>query len=91
MSEYISTCRRQVTTDVGEFMLEQRNIGFEPNDGKWVVTQLPGLFWSEIGVLYQRRPGAFLGVFDTLELAYKAAYEAERQPERVKMLSCVRA
>jgi hypothetical protein len=75
-----------VKTDAGEFYAEQRNAGFEPNDGAWVVTQLPELYWSGAGVLRQRRPEKFLGVFATPELAVAAIEGAELQPIEDRMV-----
>lgn len=72
--------RETVTTDAGTFEMEQRNEGFEPNDGRWIVSQHPELFWSSYGTLRQRRPGAFLGVFETHADALCAVSDAQPQP-----------
>ena len=73
-----------VTTAAGEFMIEQRNVGFADNDGRWIVSQLPELYWSNIGVLRQRRPGAFLGVFEDRAAADAAIATAAPLPEHDK-------
>jgi hypothetical protein len=82
MTEYRSNSERTVTTPVAEFLMGQRNAGYADNDGRWVVHQLPELYWSAIGVLRRRRPGVFLGVFDNEAAALAAIEAAERQPER---------
>ena len=69
-----------VTTSAGEFMIVQRNEGFAVNDGKWVVTQLPELYWSGIGVLRQRRAEQFIGVFGTPVDVVEAIEAAEAMP-----------
>lgn len=56
---------QRVTTGAGEFMIQQRNMGYEVNDGKWVATQLPELYRGGAGEWRQRRPEYFLGVFGT--------------------------
>ena len=76
---YVSNNRHCVKTEAAEFMLEQRNVGFADNDGQWIVSQLPELFWNGIGVLTQRRPGAFLGVFADKAAADKAVADATAQ------------
>lgn len=64
-----------IETETGTFYVEQRNAGFEPNDGKWIVTQLPELYWTTYGTLHRRRSGKSLGIFvDPAEAA--AAIEA---------------
>jgi hypothetical protein len=77
---YVSNNKRSVATDAGEFLIEQRNVGYEPNDGKWLVSQLPELYWTGYGFLRQRRSGKFLGVFDTLSDANTAIENATVQP-----------
>lgn len=69
-----------VETEAGTFYAEQRNAGFEPNDGKWVVTQLPDLYWTGYGTLRRSRPGKSLGVFDSPAEAVAAIEAAEPQP-----------
>lgn len=69
-----------VETEVGTFYVEQRNAGFEPNDGKWLVTQLPELYWTTCGTLHRRRPGKPLGVFADTAGAAEAINVAEQQP-----------
>jgi hypothetical protein len=69
-----------VETEVGTFYVEQRNAGFEPNDGKWIVTQLPELYWTTHGTLHRRRPGKPLGAFATTTEAAAAIEAAELQP-----------
>lgn len=78
---YVSNNDKWITNNIGTFHLEQRNVGFADNDGRWVVTQSPELYWSASGVLYYKARGAFLGVFDTETLALVAVESAERQPE----------
>lgn len=75
-----------VKTDAGEFMIVQRNEGFDRNDHQWVVTQLAELYWSNIGVLRQRRPEKFLGVFPSLVDMVEAIEAAELQPIKDKMV-----
>jgi len=75
-----------VKTEAGEFMAVQRNQGYATNDGHWVVTQLPELYWSGIGVLRQRRPSSFLGAFATPELAAAAIESATLQPVADRMV-----
>ena len=75
-----------VKTDVAEFSVEQRNEGFADNDGQWIVTQGIELYWSNIGVLRQRRPEKFLGVFPTTEAVVAAILAAEPQPIVDKMV-----
>lgn len=79
---YVSNNETSVKTAAGEFMLTQRNAGFTDNDGKWIVSQLPELYWSSIGFLRQRRPGALLGIFDTQAEAYAAVAAAAPAPVR---------
>jgi hypothetical protein len=74
-----------IKTSVGEFMVVQRNAGYADNDGHWTVTQLAELYWSPIGVLRQRRPGLFLGVFDTPAAAMASIEDAVPQPIDDKM------
>lgn len=77
---YISNNKRSIKTEIAEFMIEQRNVGFNNNDGRWIVSQLSENYWSDAGFLRQRRPGAFLGVFDTEADALAAIDAAEVQP-----------
>ncbi|SCL32961.1 hypothetical protein GA0070616_4600 [Micromonospora nigra] len=83
---YVSNHEDTITTDAAEFAIAQRNIGFADNDGRWIVSQLPDLYWSPIGVLRQRRPGAFLGAFDTREVAEAAISAAQPLPEQDAMV-----
>lgn len=69
-----------IKTGAGEFYANQRNEGYADNDGRWVVHQQPELYWSTAGVLRQRRPGAFLGIFDTTTQAEAAISAATQQP-----------
>jgi hypothetical protein len=69
-----------VETEVGTFYVEQRNAGFEPNDGAWIVTQLPELYWTTYGTLRRRRPVKRLGVFADIADAVEAIEAAEPQP-----------
>lgn len=68
-----------IRTDAVEFMVEQRNAGFADNDGKWIVSQLPELYWSH-GELRQLRGSLFLGVFDTRADAVIVIESAKLQP-----------
>ena len=67
--------------DGAEFMIIQRNAGYADNDGRWVASLQPELFWSNIGTLRRRRAARFLGVFDTKSDALMAIIEADRGPE----------
>lgn len=67
--------------DGAEFMIVQRNAGYADNDGRWIATLLPELFWSNIGTLRRRRASRFLGVFETKADALLAIIEADRGPE----------
>jgi hypothetical protein len=49
-------------------------------NGRWVLSQLPELYWSRAGVLYRRRAGRFVGVFDDSDAARNAAPAAEAMP-----------
>lgn len=80
MSGYVSNNLHSVKTDIAEFMLEQRNVGFEPNDGQWILYQSSELYWSSCGVLITRRAGKRLGIFADLDMAQKAIESAEVQP-----------
>lgn len=62
-TSYVSNHLHTITTPAGQFVVEQRNVGFASNDGKWVVSLLPELYWSHIGTLRKRREGRFLGAF----------------------------
>jgi hypothetical protein len=82
MSTYAASNHKQtIKTDVGEFLIEQRDAGFVDNDGQWIVTQLPELYWSSIGILHQRRPATFLGVFRDRAAVDEAISRAAPQPE----------
>lgn len=83
---YVDNYAQSVKTDVAEFLVTQRNIGFADNDGRWIVSQLPEHYWSATGSLRQRRPGKFLGAFDTREGAQNAIDTAEPQPIDDKMV-----
>lgn len=61
----------------GRFMVMQRNIGYVDNDGRWTVELLPELYWSKAGILRRRRPGSFVGVFDSTDEALVAIKETE--------------
>lgn len=93
-AEYRSNNERSITTEAAAFLIAQRNAGYADNDGRWIVSQLPELYWSTGGVLRSRRPGAFLGVFDT-EAAALAAIEGagalsevDRWVESIGRASC---
>lgn len=83
---YVSNNKQSIEADGLKFLVEQRNVGFADNDGRWVVVQLAELYWSGIGVLRQRRPGAFLGVFDDMEAVLAAVAAAAPRPERDEMV-----
>lgn len=68
-------------TEAGEFLVEQRNMGYAENDGKWIVNQLSDLYWDRWGYLTKRRQGIFLGIFDTMEQAEEAIRNAKLLPE----------
>lgn len=76
-----------IRTDAGEFMIVQRNAGFAENDGYWVVTLLPGIYWSRGGVLRQRHAGYFLGVFRTDRAVADAITLAEPVPLADRMVA----
>jgi hypothetical protein len=75
-----------IKTEAGEFYICQRNEGFALNDGQWVVTQLPELYWGAAGVLRQRRSEKFLGIFLTPVDVVEAIEAAELQPIEDKMV-----
>lgn len=77
---YIDNHKHSVTVNGLTFLVEQRNIGFADNDGRWIVSQLAELYWSSIGVMRQRRPGAFLGVFDDMDAVNAAIATASPRP-----------
>ena len=77
---YVSNNKRTVETPTITFFVEQRNFGFAENDGRWLLTQLPELYWSAGGCLRQRRPGTFLGVFDDMAAVETAIANAPVQP-----------
>ena len=70
-----------ITTEIGQFLVEQRNAGFVDNDGHWIVSKLRDLYWSQVGTLVERRPGKYLGAFATPAEADAAIASAEIQPE----------
>lgn len=71
----------------GEFMIEQRNAGFADNDGRWIVSQLPELYWSKIGTLRRKRAGRFLGVCDDLAAVAWLIANTEPMPEVDEMVT----
>lgn len=77
---YIDNFKKSITVNGLTFLIEQRNIGFANNDGKWIVSQLAELYWSNIGVMRQRRPGAFLGAFDDMDAVNVAIADAAPLP-----------
>ena len=83
---YVDNHKASIEANGLKFLIEQRNIGFADNDGRWNVVQLAELYWSGIGVLRQRRPGAFLGVFDDMDAVHAAIAAAAPQPERDEMV-----
>jgi hypothetical protein len=80
MSSYVSNNEWSFKTDVAEFVLVQRNVGFEPNDGRWIVRQCAEFYFGEGGFFRQRRPGRFLGTFDDAGAAMRAVATATRVP-----------
>ena len=83
---YISNNKASIEANGLKFLIEQRNVGFVNNDGRWIVSQLAELYWSNIGVMRQRRPGAFLGVFDDMDAVRAVIAAAAPQPERDEMV-----
>lgn len=75
-----------IKTAVAEFLVMQRNAGYVENDGRWTVSQSPELYWSAAGFLRRRRPGRFLGVFDTKGDAIAAMLAAEAMPIKDEMV-----
>lgn len=75
-----------VTTPAGTFYAEQRNCGFVDNDGAWIITQLPELYWSEGGCLRRRRPGRRVGIFPDATTAAEAIEASEQQPVADQMV-----
>jgi len=69
------------TTEAGEFLVTQRNVGFFHNDGKWVVNLCPDLYWDGWGYLTKRREGRRVGAFATIEEAEEAIRATERPAE----------
>lgn len=78
---YVSNNLQTVTTAAGDFAVEQRNVGFADNDGQWIVSLYPDLYWGTCGVLRERRPGRFLGVFADTAAVVAAIEAAEPTPE----------
>ncbi len=76
-----------IKTHVAEFLVVQRNVGFIDNDGLWLVSQLPELYWTTTGGLRQRRPGKFLGAFLEPEAALEVILCADPQPIEDKPLN----
>lgn len=88
---YKSNNIKSFRTDIAEFMIEQRNVGFVENDGQWLVNQLPELHWSN-GFLRQCRPGKFLGVFadmDAVNVVVSAAKVLPIEDEEVRSIGRV--
>lgn len=75
-----------IKTEVATFMISKRDAGYADNDGRYVVHQLPELYWSKIGVLRRRRPGTFLGVFDDMNAVHAAIAAAGKTPEDDQMV-----
>lgn len=67
---------QSVTTDAGEFAIEQRNCGFVNDDGHWLVTQMGELYWS-FGELRRKARSVFLGAFPTIPEAETAIRNAQ--------------
>jgi hypothetical protein len=78
---YVSNHEQAIRTDVAEFMITQRNVGFADNDGQWIVTQLAEFEYNHLGTLYKIRGGKFLGAFADLDAARAAIATATVQPE----------
>jgi hypothetical protein len=78
---YVSNNERYLQTDAGEFLMNQRNVGYWENDGRWIVRQLADLYWDGYGYLTKRREGLSIGPFDTEEEALTAIASAEIRPE----------
>lgn len=85
MTKYESNHIQTVSAPGGEFMFEQRNGGFVDNDGKWIVNQLPELYFSPTGCLRQRRAGRFLGVAEDLASALALAAATGPMPDDDRM------
>jgi hypothetical protein len=83
---YVSNNKSTIEANGSTFMIEQRNAGFAHNDGQWIVSQLAELYWSPIGVMRRRRPGAFLGVFADMAAVEAAIAAAAPQPECDEMV-----
>lgn len=83
---YIDNFKKSITANGLTFLIEQRNIGFADNDGRWIVSQLAELYWSPIGVMRQRRPGAFLGVFDDMDAVNAVIADAAPMPVADQMV-----
>lgn len=77
---FITNNTATVDMPTGQFMVEQRNVGFADNDGRWLVTQSQELYWDSCGFLMERRPSRFLGAFDSLTIALRVAREADKVP-----------
>ncbi len=84
---YVSNNKATIEANGCTFMIEQRNVGFANNDGKWIVSQLAELYWSPIGVMRRRRPGAFLGVFEDMAAVEAVIAAAAPLPERDEMVT----
>ena len=84
---YVSNNKQGIEANGLKFLVEQRNVGFADNDGRWIVNQLAELYWSNIGTLRQRRPGAFLGVFDDMDAVRAVIAAAAPQPECDEMVT----
>lgn len=83
---YVSNHKASIQANGCTFLIEQRNVGFADNDGRWIVSQLAELYWSNIGTMRQRRPGAFLGVFEDMDAVNAAIAAAAPLPERDEMV-----
>jgi len=81
-----SNNERTETATAGQFMLTQRNVGFDSNDGQWVVTLLSENYWSPIGTLRRRRRGALIGIFATESAAMDAVRSTTLPPVTDEMV-----
>lgn len=77
---YITNNNATFSTEIGRFMIEQRNVGYSTNDGRWLLTLLPEHSFGANGRMVQRRPGQFLGGYDSLTLAVEAMYAFSTPP-----------
>ena len=77
---YITNNNVTLSTEIGRFMIEQRNVGYSTNDGRWLLTLLPEHSFGTNGRMIQRRPGQFLGGYDSLTAAVGAMHAFSAPP-----------